>query len=332
MAPLTITSSATAEILAGPALPESIPELRQQRERLSFAIDKLRVRLTAVAQAEERVLELDRQTRTVERAANPEDLRDLLAPFLYEDDGSFEPTPVDEERRLNYQTREAALSQSENDARRYQSQIQGVTSLLDNGPKRVEQMEQKIGDINGGRWARLKNYFTQERETLITEIDALRRQILASPTQLVNAESGLVKAKLTLAQTKPTAAYDVSIHDVKEATLLSRHEQAVLVTFQGGKKSSVTLRLPTSPDDQDFTQSITFVFDSSDDQREFGELLGEDIRLYGAMGDTVRDNLEYDWDFENELIPFPLEVADFKGQKKIRIPQAAFERFQSNVY
>lgn len=329
-----ILASSADTLTTVPEFTSTIPALQRRRQRLERALNTLRVRLSVVLEEEQDAIRTDKKMRTVERAAQPEDLEDLTADFLYADDHSFEPTETDTDRNQAMLSREYQRMQTLAVVRQQMKTLESLTQLMSSGPERIQIMQARVDAIRASVLLRAQNLYTGELERTLHEIEETQAKIAAEPEQRLEATQQLTLAQEQLSTLPATVEYDRTLHDIQAGTILSRTNQAILVSFEPSygraDMSTVVLQLPSAPGAADFTQTLTLSLDRYD-LDAFGQLLGSDIPIRSNYEKTIGESFQYSTEFINELVPFPLEVVEVDGQERIRIPQVVWDRFSGNV-
>lgn len=323
---LTVIPLASIDSLTLTEAQERLQAAEEQRQRLEREMTALRRQIDTL-----RILDQRTQAGDQAPAAAPQSFDDLLGDASYQDDYRFEPGALDEERRSASSMRRDAFSRANGDVFRAKYAIDAQQRILQSGPEQIKALEGRIGDIQGSIVRRLwDTLVTGKREEYATQINSLEKQIADAPKRLADAQVALAAAQEKAVGTQDDLPYDVALHTLKADELLPRTQQSALVSFDPGRKiDTVTIRLPSGPDDTDYTRVARFDFSDTDDRDALMRLFGVDVKLRGSVFDTIGETVEYNFDFEDELVPMALEVVTVGGEKRLRLPQVVWERFGS---
>jgi hypothetical protein len=276
-----------------------------------------------------------------ERIMNPHTIEDLLLDPSYENDRTFEPSQADELRLASYKQRQGDMWKTRENAvpTSLQTDIAIMTGMLEDHPNTITEAETRIEEIeeeNGrGLRMRIANWWSGEKKSLEKRLAILRHQLSAAETKLPKSIARLENAEEMRRQyetIEKNKAYDPSLQDQTESLFLQRSNQAVLVSYDPENRDGIfTLHLPRTPEDKDFTVTASFRLESNDDEEEFAELLGIDVGVYTSVFPTVGKSVDYQYDFQEELIPFGLEIVEVNNELRFRLPQAVWNRFGSTL-
>lgn len=260
-------------------------------------------------------------------------IKDLLADDSYENQLSYTSSELDCSRRDSYNERQNDARVKRGNVYNAESEFRRLTSLETTGPARIGTLRTQIDQINGSMLLRITNkLFTGAREKLVSELEALQAKLAAIPGNIQNARENILFAQLELNLIRADMPYEESLHEVPSVSLSPRTEQSLLMSMErNGSRDSITLKLPLSPDDTDFSRSITFDFSDTLAFDEFIELVGKDVPIEEGMG-YLGENVNYNYDFTNELVPFALEVVEINGKQMYRLPHAIWQRFNQYVF
>lgn len=301
------------------ALQERLRALEAQRRGLDAAINGVRDQVDAVMRG------IQEQAKD-ERRADPRTLEDFQLDASYEEDRSYEAPVRDQERLAVTAGRLANEGRAVSLARRLRGDVDVQQAVLRDGPARLAAMRAEITRIDGSLLARMGSAFTGKRRTLLEDAAALEKSVAQAPALLETARAALAAAE-TRAAGNANARYDSSLSEAPRLAVLPRASQAVGITvsFNGNSGGQVTLLLPATPESDEY--GVTFELDLEyGDMQDFLDYIGRDVAINDVFN-TVGDNADIRYGFENALVPMALEVVDAGGERKVRLPQAFWEKF-----
>lgn len=267
------------------------------------------------------------------RAENPYSLSNLLDDPSYDDDGTFQPSAEDLERKTAFEARQTVVNIAATVLKDVTDVISTQKEIRRNVPYTVKGLRREVDYVNASVIRRFVNVFSGQRETAERTIADLKEQLSESTQRLAEAEPRLAPAQEKLAKANPNKPYDLSLHTIEKARPVRRTEQSVLLTFSkgSGNEHLFTLAMPTRPGEQDFTTTLKLDLRESDAQ-EFASVVGNNLPVETSYYDTVELALEFGDTINAQLVPFPLEVVtDANGEERYRLPDSVWKRFGSDI-
>ncbi len=272
---------------------------------------------------------LDRQQQDFVARQSPT-LDELLAdPSYGASDYDFVPSALDNERLENMNTQQDQFSRQDSVVKTLEARIQHLQHLQ----LKIDcTREYGMGNVRYG----LANIwwweFAKEKE-LRNTMKQYEQEILDLQAEMPTAQQKIAEAREQLAIEIPKRDslsiheyYDAAtLHSLPAAEVLTRDRQAVLMSLDD---TTVTLRIPESPEDKSFTKVVTL--DSSADREAFAALIGRDVSVQEKRtgnNETMEYILEYGSGMDEQFVRFPLEVVNVGGRDLCRIPQAVWTTF-----
>lgn len=324
MATLELTSSATTlpiETMDRLQAAERIGKLRSSIQPINDEIAAVIKRL-GVLDAEE-AQDVERKSVTLEN---------LLSDPSYETDTEFQPSELDTERRQNLENRIEAYSRLTREIRILESDIRdlkNIDSIIERKKETITSLVKELGELfawglfSPTRKKFLKGDLQFARQNL-KFIEALKPN---APQKISEKSERVITANQELGAIQPDEAYSSdALHRLPAKRLLARTEQSIPVSISG---STVTLRIPRTPGEKDFTQIVQL--DYSTDREEFVKVFGETVNVETKkLSSTwmISDVVYYEFDIEDQQVPFPLEVVEIDGEEVCRIPNVVWQKFK----
>lgn len=315
--------------------------LRGEEKAILAQIEETRRLITVMRLAElERdaaVKEKARADRKTEKAARnfeltgPPTTRGELQFWGYRGNAArMTPSLLDEQRLTAFVEREEHLEE-------YKTSKTEILAALENriwfdsqgGEKRIQEMQDEI-QKNKEEWPlRIFGVGKRALASKEKERDYLMDHSDLEPTEELRERLQRVEQ---LIHDEKTESYDPSLHEVegKKVLFLSGDNQSVYLTRQMRGDRLITLHLPRTPAEQDFKCAITLNLNNDTDLSDFVSLLGEDLPKPSSLPFTLTQALQ-NRHFYNEFLPCPLEVVEFNGEKRFRLPQVFWDRFSGSI-
>jgi hypothetical protein len=303
------------------AVRDRLANLERKKQIIDTTMENLRTQLTDL------IAEQTRIDRT-KRADDPQTFGDFLLDPSYEQDAEFEPDPLDFLRKDAAIQRQNTVEKGDARLQRIESLIAEETLLIEQGARQINELKAQIQDIDN----RYVTFFgtAKKRAALVQQLDKLEDKVAAAPGRLATARRILDETKLANAAANPNTPYDPSLHLHSASALLKRDRSSALLSIDinnNEAQAKVKLQLPQTPDEEDFSTTVTLQLNTQDDIDDFLALIGRHVRAPSGAFDTVGDNIEGDFDIEDDIVPFPVEIVQIDGQERIRIPEAIWDRF-----
>lgn len=325
MAPLTLTTPARTTGIENMNRQELVQRIDQLRASIQPIVNEINAMVTrlGVLDAEQRKIVNDSSTQ----------LAELIADASYADDSSFVPSALDDQRRNNMNARQENYSMQSDKIRvmeRKITDLRNIDETIATIEGRIIERQKQIDNL----W--LGGVFNpSRRRNLQITLDDTWKDLKQTkdlkpfaPQKIVEAGAELEAEKAILKRMQIDESYPANmLHALPAIAQLPRHLQAVLMTREP-YDNTVTLRIPRSPDEVDFSRTVTL--NIAMDPDAFINLVGNEIVVTETQNESensLHDTVYYDMDIKDQPVPFPLEIVEVEGREVCRIPQAVWNVF-----
>lgn len=310
--------------------PENLPALQGRIEELQKVLRELEHMRRELA------ADIARLT-SLKEAVDARTFESLMSGLDYSGDDVYEPSAEDEERLAAFNMRKA-VDDRVSETRQKITELMGIQNGIG---RKISSLEKALvpspirsigGVMNRVLYSRLIDQIFGTRSRVQKQIANLKIEEDGAATDLRTEQEILAEVEEELAGISPTRAYDQELHMAPRKFLLGRGEQSILFSLERGRKKQIaTFIIPATPTEKDFTVQVTLGLSKPDDIDDFQRFLGHDLVANNADFDLVSENIAWNGDVQPQLVPFPLEVVEIEGEDRLRLPQAFYDRFVSNI-